>query len=366
MTENESKKSLLEPEISVKTEPSKPIEELSDAAAAPPDHFDKFLKKAKKVDPLLLWGVLRPKILNHVSLWDFLIDKTLLKAQSLPSLSGNDPSERLQILLAEINDLMTLTAQALAHCCESPVKIENGHQEEGEESSEVFVPQQLLPALGINKTPVKLKQNIDYSQYERLFNVDESLKPDEDDDDLEDVKDEGLKNLDDLDFLDFALEQVEDQEEPEDPAWKPTPKVEVMKKPMEKPRQCDKCKKVFPRRQNYHFHRTKGRCPGAPQPPKFHKLHESKYYCVHPDCGSANGDINESTPCFTSRGIYWKHLAEKHITDQDKVRFMDFLHDPVYFQIVFFQVFQCEVCPEKFAYQEMLKFHLQQKHEKQV
>ena len=26
---------------------------------------------------------------------------------------------------------------------------------------------------------------------------------------------------------------------------------------------------------------------------------------------------------------------------------------------------QCEVCPEKFAYQEMLKFHLQQKHEKQ-
>ena len=32
----------------------------------------------------------------------------------------------------------------------------------------------------------------------------------------------------------------------------------------------------------------------------------------------------------------------------------------------FFQVFQCEVCPEKFAYQEMLKFHLQQKHDKQV
>ena len=28
-------------------------------------------------------------------------------------------------------------------------------------------------------------------------------------------------------------------------------------------------------------------------------------------------------------------------------------------------MFQCEVCPEKFAYQEMLKFHLQQKHEKQ-
>ena len=32
----------------------------------------------------------------------------------------------------------------------------------------------------------------------------------------------------------------------------------------------------------------------------------------------------------------------------------------------FFQVFQCEVCPERFAYQEMLKFHLQQKHDKQV
>ena len=80
------------------------------------------------------------------------------------------------------------------------------------------------------------------------------------------------------------------------------------------------CKKIFPRRQNYHFHKTKGRCPGAPQPPKYHKLHESKYYCVHPDCGSGDGEIRENTPCFTSRGIYWKHLAEKHIRDQDKVQ----------------------------------------------
>ena len=79
------------------------------------------------------------------------------------------------------------------------------------------------------------------------------------------------------------------------------------------------CKKIFPRRQNYHFHKTKGRCPGAPQPPKYHKLHESKYYCVHPDCGSGDGEIRDNTPCFTSRGIYWKHLAEKHIRDQDKV-----------------------------------------------
>ena len=62
------------------------------------------------------------------------------------------------------------------------------------------------------------------------------------------------------------------------------------------------CKKVFPRRQNYHFHRTKGRCPGAPQPPKYHKLYESKYYCVHPDCGSGDGELRDNTPCFTSRG----------------------------------------------------------------
>ena len=114
------------------------------------------------------------------------------------------------------------------------------------------------------------------------------------------------------------------------------------------------CKKVFPRRQNYHFHRTKGRCPGAPQPPKYHKLYESKYYCVHPDCGSGDGELRDNTPCFTSRGkkaenyrtgslfskqtasirssitpisytylliigIYWKHLLDKHIRDQDKV-----------------------------------------------
>lgn len=310
-------KTLLEPEISVKTEPVKGTEA--------PDHFDKFIKKAKKVDPLLLWGVLRPKILANVTLWDFLIDKTLLKAQSV---SSSSPCQRLKILLDEVSDLMSLTAQALAYCTESHVKVEqheNGHVDHID-VEQVFVPELLMSALGVAKTPVKLKHNLDFSPYERLFAVDESLKPDlVNDDQDQDIKDEELKNLEDLDFLDFALEQVEDTEE--DPSWKPPAKVEasedkVIKKPIEKPRQCDKCKKVFPRRQNYHFHRTKGRCPGAPQPPKFHKLHESKYYCVHPDCGSANGDINESTPCFTSRGIYWKHLAEKHITDQDKVSYI--------------------------------------------
>lgn len=353
-------KLLFEPEINVKIEQPSPapsgalVQNLNHSHNNSSDNFDKFIKKAKKLDPMLLWGVLRPKILHNVSTWDFLIDKTLVQAQSMPV--GNVPSERLKIMLNEISELLNLVAQTLEHCCESYVKVEEPQETIGG-IDDVIVPEKLLPYFGLAKNPLRLKANVDFSKYDRLFNIDESLKPEHYEGD---IKGEDLKNLDnalELDLLEFALdheeEDLEDEDEDELAEWKPSitnnpnklPILVPIKK-IEKPRQCDKCKKVFPRRQNYHFHRTKGRCPGVPQPPKFHKLQDSKYYCVHPDCGSGDGDIRESTPGFTSRGIYWKHLTEKHLTDNDKV-------------------FQCEVCPEKFAYQEMLKFHLQQKHEKQ-
>ena len=73
-------KLLFEPEVSVKTEPR--LAEVSS------DNFDKFLKKAKKCDPMLLWAVLRPKLLNHVTLWDFLVDKTLFEAQKTQPIPG--------------------------------------------------------------------------------------------------------------------------------------------------------------------------------------------------------------------------------------------------------------------------------------
>lgn len=337
---------IFEPEVNVKTE--HPALQTQKVAT---DSFDKFLRKAKKIDPLLLWGVLRPKILHNVTLWDYLVDRTVLHAQSVPV--GNVPSERLKILLNELQDLIGLVTEAVQYCCEAVVKTEAeqpNHQNGSIGIDDVIVPEKLLPLFGLSNNLVTLKANADFAKYERLFALDESLKLDDNEEEDEDIKDVDLKHLDheDLDILDFALEQEEDED------WKPPPPkvqqqsktIDALKKP-EKPRQCEKCKKVFPRRQNYHFHKTKGRCPGVPQPPKYHKLYESKYYCIHPDCGSGDGEISETTPAFTSRGIYWKHLLEKHITEQDKV-------------------FQCEVCPERFAYQEMLKFHLQQKHDKQV
>ena len=70
------------------------------------DTFDKFIKRAKKYDPLLLWGVLRPKVLNHVTVWDVLVDKTVIQAQAMPV--GNVPSERIRIMLNEISHLIHL------------------------------------------------------------------------------------------------------------------------------------------------------------------------------------------------------------------------------------------------------------------
>ena len=74
-------KLLFEPEINVKVEqpsPSPgPAQVVQNSIQNSSDNFDKFMRRAKKLDPMLLWGILRPKILHHVTIWDFLVDKTL-------------------------------------------------------------------------------------------------------------------------------------------------------------------------------------------------------------------------------------------------------------------------------------------------
>ena len=42
---------------------------------------------------------------------------------------------------------------------------------------DVIVPEKLLPYFGLAKNPLRLKANVDFSKYDRLFNIDESLKP---------------------------------------------------------------------------------------------------------------------------------------------------------------------------------------------
>ena len=167
-------KPLFEPEINVKTEePS--------AQKVATDNFDKFIRKAKKIDPLLLWGVLRPKILNNVTLWDYLVDRTVLQAQSVPV--GNVPSERLKILLNELQLLINLVTEAVHYCCESRIKTEESSQNNGETGEhnigidDIIVPEKLMSILGVTKNPVTLKANTDFAKYERLFALDESLKP---------------------------------------------------------------------------------------------------------------------------------------------------------------------------------------------
>ena len=42
---------------------------------------------------------------------------------------------------------------------------------------DVIVPEKLLPYFGLAKNPLRLKTNVDFSKYDQLFNIDESLKP---------------------------------------------------------------------------------------------------------------------------------------------------------------------------------------------
>ena len=152
---------IFEPEVNVKTE--HPALQTQKVAT---DSFDKFLRKAKKIDPLLLWGVLRPKILHNVTLWDYLVDRTVLHAQSVPV--GNVPSERLKILLNELQDLIGLVTEAVQYCCEAVVKTEAeqpNHQNGSIGIDDVIVPEKLLPLFGLSNNLVTLKANADFAKY---------------------------------------------------------------------------------------------------------------------------------------------------------------------------------------------------------
>lgn len=320
------------------------------------DNFDKFIRLAKRYDPLLLWGVLRPKILPNVSLWDLLVDKSVFRAQKLHL--GHVPRKKLELLLVELDQLLEEVHCVLHVCCESKVKeeqqdLQQQQQQQQDDLQEDIVLNERL-AYVFGKARLKLKKSEEHpTQYtERLFAEDEAMKTDAD---LEEsVKEEdGDEDFDETDLLEVSLDDEDEELKPnivkKKPVGRPSKSTSSSSNSDfgHKPRQCKDCNKVFSKRQSWYFHRTKGRCPGTPQPPKWHKLYDHKYYCIHPDCGGTpDGKVNEFSQFFTSRGVFWKHLLEKHITEKD-------------------MVFQCEVCPEKFPYNEMLRFHLNQKHDKQ-
>merc|ERR1712083_750057 len=66
LTMPKDSKILFEPEINVKVEqpspaPPGPPQVVQNAVQNSSENFDKFMKRAKKIDPLMLWGILRPK-----------------------------------------------------------------------------------------------------------------------------------------------------------------------------------------------------------------------------------------------------------------------------------------------------------------
>ena len=64
----------------------------------------------------------------------------------------------------------------MEYCCESQVKVE-GNETVLPIIEEVLVPDKLMPVLNVGKKSLRLKPNVDLSKYERLFSLDESLKP---------------------------------------------------------------------------------------------------------------------------------------------------------------------------------------------
>merc|ERR1712001_784008 len=103
-----------------------------------------------------------------------------------------------------------------------------------------------MPILNISKNSVRLKPKVDLSKYERLFALDESLKP-EQDQEQNLIKEEDLKTLDndELELLDFALDHEEEEEDEDEESWTPpaskSKNVETSTvKKIEKPRQCEK------------------------------------------------------------------------------------------------------------------------------
>lgn len=292
------------------------------------ENFDTFMAALKKYDPLLLWGVLRSEILLRVPLWDMLVDKSVLRARQ-QNLDHIGPSDKLRILLQELDNLLDQVSTMIDSCCEANIKAE-----EEEDLLEIVMSQKLANVLG--KTRIKLKDHMDCPQQytDRLLsqNVEEVKEEEEDD---EDDCDE-----DEDDFIEPEVELEEVKKKA-----KRNKRSDEAYQRKNVPKECDACRKPFNTYATWLRHRKPGQCPGSPQPTMWTKMAGNITYCTHPDCGMADGVVRDDSKGFNSRDACWKHLVEAHTHEKDLIHC-------------------CTVCPDKFPFKKMLDFHMSQKHVK--
>merc|ERR1711997_1363537 len=84
--------------------------------------FEMLQTRIQSMDPILVWNLVRIKILPNFSPWDFLCDRTRLCGPKHGQSSGNKlPTSvaKLKFLLQEMNDLAEELSHLVDNCCDT-------------------------------------------------------------------------------------------------------------------------------------------------------------------------------------------------------------------------------------------------------
>lgn len=276
------------------------------------DNVDDFFRLADEYDPVMLWAVLRTRVLSNVPIWDMIFDKA--------DQAHNLPLEKVRMVLDETNQFLHEVEQLLQACCHGVVV----DQSANDLSDKLVLSDKLSRLFGQDSGQqvfkLKSQEDIPLQYYSRLYG-----------DNSEPIKTE-LK-----DMVEVKIEEdTKGDIEPSTKRKKPSTTIMACK-------QCDKCKRTFNCHKSFNFHKKSKRCSDIPEPPKWYGKVGSKFFCTHPDCGAGDGIKRDGQPVFNSRGIFWRHLMDNHITDNDLK-------------------FHCDKCPKRFPYLSMLTHHMSQVH----
>lgn len=291
-----------------------------------------FVEEARTHDPQVLWSLLSPDLLPHLSIWSLMVDKML--SASAPN---RDTSVQLQMLLDLFNDVLEKVKSIITSHCEVAIK----EEEENEPPSSIISLGDMTSQL-FGYSRLKLSANHEALDGRLDWLLEGS--PEVQDDHLQsDFIPEDFGNVEMI-FSEKSVKEKKPKRKGKRKRFqygrpkKRHQSTKTIVNPVVYPVECSDCKHKSADRENWTYHRKT--CLGSNRLASYHRSHGDQFYCTHLDCLPHKAKFNEEeTVMFYSKEDVFKHGMATHFKD------LEFVHG-------------CTECPEKFPFPNMLHHHI--------
>lgn len=274
--------------------------------------LDQLCVLVSEFDPVLLWGLVRSKVLQHFSLWDLAVDQAVIQAQS--EHLGHVPQHKLSLLANSIRSCLKQLQETLEQCCDTDTNFD------------------ILPLDWPKMVIKEPKHHLSCKHSEWLLSCDPDMRS---------IMGNLAEEVNALDH-DSSKKQVVARKSEED-----TTRGAKMYRQVNSsgPFTCQGCKRVFGVLRSWYRHRAGNRCKGVKYNERKYVRKGKEFLCMYPGCAPIDGTENPAQKAFRHLRPLERHIQLEHLPDQDLV-------------------FKCHKCPLKFGFSGMLKSHALEQHDK--